>query len=128
MRIAHNLALNEVRKRQSRPVSAQLDVSVTENLQPDTSDEVNPEISALNDEQAQLVRRAMAVLNEQQKQTIELAYFSGMSHSEIAAALGDPIGTIKSRIRLGMQKMRQFLIEEGTITSAASESESDCGV
>ncbi len=127
LRIAHNAALNEVRKRQSRPINAQLDVTVTENLQADTSDEANPELSAINDEQAQLVRRAMAVLNEQQKQTIELAYFGGMSHSEIAAALGDPIGTIKSRIRLGMQKMRQFLIDEGRLTTAIHDSGSDCG-
>jgi len=55
------------------------------------------------------VRQAMAQLPEPQRQAIELAYFAGLTHSEIAAVLGEPIGTIKTRLRLGMQKLHLLL-------------------
>jgi RNA polymerase sigma-70 factor (ECF subfamily) len=52
---------------------------------------------------------AVAGLPEDQRRAVALAYFSGMSHSEIAARLNVPVGTIKTRIRLGMMKLRDFL-------------------
>lgn len=57
------------------------------------------------------VRRALATLSEEQRELIELAYFSGFSHSEMAERLGLPLGTIKTRIRLGMMKLRTMLSE-----------------
>ena len=62
------------------------------------------------------VRRAMARLTEPQRKVIELAYFGAMSHSEIAAATGEPLGTIKSRIRQSLLKLKSALEVEG-ITS-----------
>jgi RNA polymerase sigma-70 factor (ECF subfamily) len=52
---------------------------------------------------------AMTVLPGEQRRCIELAFFSGLSHSQIAARLQQPLGTIKSRIQLGMAKLRQAL-------------------
>ncbi len=55
------------------------------------------------------VHEALQTLPEQQKIALEMAYFQGMSHSEIAAALGQPLGTIKDRIRNGMMHLRKRL-------------------
>lgn len=64
-------------------------------------------------EQAELAanaRQAMALLPEDQRLAIHMAFFSGLSHQEIAQELGAALGTIKTRIRLGMQKLRETLV------------------
>ncbi len=58
------------------------------------------------------VRAALAELPAEQRAALALAYFRGYSHSEIAAELGQPLGTVKTRIRLAMQKLRNLLDEE----------------
>lgn len=70
----------------------------------------DPEICSLRSEQARLVREALAQLSPEQRESILLAYFSGMSHSEIAARNSLPVGTVKTRIRLGMQRLRDLLL------------------
>ena len=62
-------------------------------------------------ERAEAVNNAMTVLSGQQRNAIELAFFEGLTHTEIAERLGEPLGTIKTRIRLGMQKLRDVLRE-----------------
>jgi RNA polymerase sigma-70 factor, ECF subfamily len=62
--------------------------------------------------QQRIVRQALAQLPLEQRQALALAYFRGMTHTQIAHALKQPLGTVKTRIRLGMQKLRQFLQEE----------------
>ncbi|HZT59189.1 MAG TPA: sigma-70 family RNA polymerase sigma factor [Pyrinomonadaceae bacterium] len=56
-----------------------------------------------------VVRRALDSLAPEQREVIELAYYGGMSHSEIAAARGLPLGTVKTRTRLGMMRLREML-------------------
>ncbi len=56
-----------------------------------------------------LVGKALAELPEAQRQALELAYYEGLSHMEIAARLNQPVGTIKTRIKLGMNKLRAAL-------------------
>lgn len=63
------------------------------------------------EEERARVRRALAALSAEQRQAIELAFFVGLSHSQIAERLGAPLGTVKSRVLLGMRKMRQLLAE-----------------
>jgi len=70
---------------------------------------VTPEDASLLGQQQRLVRRALATLVPEQREAIELAFFSGLSHSELAAKLGQPLGTVKTRIRLGMMKLRELL-------------------
>jgi RNA polymerase sigma-70 factor (ECF subfamily) len=55
------------------------------------------------------VRAALEALAPEQREVIELAYYGGMSHSEIAAARGLPLGTVKTRTRLGMMRLREML-------------------
>ncbi len=55
------------------------------------------------------VREALETLSPPQREAIELAYFEGLSQSEIAERLREPLGTIKTRVRLGMQKLRECL-------------------
>src|SRR3954469_14997453 len=66
-------------------------------------------------EEAETVRGAMDSLPSEQSQVIELAYFGGFTHTEIAEMLETPIGTIKGRMRLGLKKLRDRL-GEGAVT------------
>jgi RNA polymerase sigma-70 factor (ECF subfamily) len=56
-----------------------------------------------------VVRAALAELSPEQREVIEMAYYGGYSHSEIAAAKGLPLGTVKTRTRLGMMRLRELL-------------------
>jgi RNA polymerase sigma-70 factor, ECF subfamily len=69
----------------------------------------NPELECMAARQARLVQRAVGDLSAEQREPIELAYFLGLSHSEIATRTGLPLGTVKTRIRLGMIGLRGAL-------------------
>jgi RNA polymerase sigma-70 factor (ECF subfamily) len=62
-------------------------------------------------DEARRVRGALDTLPAEQRQTIELAYFGGFTQSQIAELLGEPVGTVKGRMRLGLDKMRRQLAE-----------------
>jgi len=69
------------------------------------------DVEAARREEAGVVRGALESLPSDQCQVIELAYFGGFTHTEIAEMLDAPVGTIKGRMRLGLQKMRAHLGE-----------------
>jgi RNA polymerase sigma-70 factor (ECF subfamily) len=60
-------------------------------------------------ERRRFVHQARATLSPEQREAIEIAYFSGLSHFEIADKLGQPVGTIKTRIRSGMIRLKRLL-------------------
>jgi RNA polymerase sigma-70 factor (ECF subfamily) len=109
--ITHNLAIDELRKRQRRPQRVD-GTDISEALyglvDEATNVEEAAEASALRDR----VAAAMVTLPEAQRIAVELAYFHGMSQREIAAHLREPLGTIKTRLRLGMHKLRDALVDE----------------
>jgi RNA polymerase sigma-70 factor (ECF subfamily) len=72
---------------------------------------VRTDVEAARREEARSVREALDTLPDEQRRTIELAYFGGFSHSQIAELLDEPIGTVKGRMRLGLDKLRRQLAE-----------------
>lgn len=71
----------------------------------------------LNFDSARQVKRALDGLSAQQRQTIELAYFEGMSQTEIAERMGQPLGTVKTWMRRAMQQMRESMGLEGAVNA-----------
>ena len=97
--IARNRAIDATRRRAARPVDPHEDVwSVDES--PDTADLVS------SADEASRVAAAMAELPDAQREALSLAYFEGLSHTEIADRLEVPVGTVKGRIRLALDRLR----------------------
>lgn len=103
-------AIDELRRRDARPEHASL---AWADVAPDGMPRVDgPEEVAQRSLQRQWVRDAVATLPEEQRQALALAYFRGYSHREIAETLDQPLGTVKTRIRLAMQKLHDMLQDE----------------
>jgi len=81
-------------------------------LDPMSDPDMNVPEQAQSNLMARQARNALKSLPSEQRQAIELAYFSGMTRQEIANATGQPIGTIHTRARLGLQKLREALEKE----------------
>lgn len=113
--IAHNYCIDELRRRKVRPQSVYEDE--TNPILSDIPDEMDVGEVAVLAEQGRIVRSALEQLPEEQRQALLLAYFGGLTQQEIAVRLGNPLGTVKTRMRLGLQKLRavlqgQTLVEE----------------
>ncbi len=86
------------------------------------SHEPLPDSASILNQERFFVRGAIQLLPGEQRQALELAYFSGLTHVEIASELGVPLGTIKTRIRAGMDKLR-ISLSRGSLAAAAGATE-----
>ena len=104
--ITRNRCIDRLRSRQRR---FQLLTDVFETTATEPVQVTPPAQTGLGVEELAAVRSAVEGLPHDQRQAIELAFFGGMTHTEIAEALNEPLGTIKARIRRGMLKLRESL-------------------
>ncbi len=118
--IAHNLCIDELRRLRSRPTPVYEDVDhpIIQQL---VDEQMDVPAAAWATEQRRVISEALHELPQAQRQAIELAYFSGMSHQEIATKLGRPLGTIKTRVRLGLQKLGGLLAARGLQSTLSSD-------
>jgi RNA polymerase sigma-70 factor (ECF subfamily) len=105
--VVHNRAIDSLR-RQIVHTKRQIEVDDLEERKaaPELTD-----VEAFRREEATTVRSAMERLPNDQLRVVELAYFGGFTHSQIAEMLGEPLGTVKGRMRLALDKMRDGLGE-----------------
>jgi RNA polymerase sigma-70 factor (ECF subfamily) len=106
--IVRNRGIDFLRSKAGR--APKLDFDDDAVLEHRPSDELT-DTEALRRETAREMRGALGELPGDQSKVIELAYFGGFSHSEIARMLGVPLGTVKGRMRLGLEKIRGQLAE-----------------
>jgi RNA polymerase sigma-70 factor, ECF subfamily len=106
--VVHNRAIDALRRHDARQARDVADETLAERLPaPELTD-----AEAARREESRVVRGALGELPAEQRKVIELAYFGGFTHTQIAEMLGMPIGTVKGRMRLGLSKMRLSLREE----------------
>ena len=106
--IVRNRAIDALRRASGKAPKLNLDDDLVLDAQP--ADELT-DSEAIRRETSARVRGVLRDLPDEQSQVIGLAYFGGFSHSEIASMLGMPLGTVKGRMRLGLEKIRVALAE-----------------
>src|ERR671931_2442887 len=100
--IAHHRAVDVLRRKTTfRP--APLEIAESQPGDEDTA------LSAEKNVEQRTVREALEALPQAQRRTIELAYFGGYTHVELSELMGVPLGTVKGRMRIGLQKMRRAM-------------------
>ena len=104
--ILRNRCIDRLRARQRR-ARVIAEPGDDQNLEP-AAETASPK-PALAESELEAIRSAVGSLPAEQRQAIEMAFFGGLTHPEIAAALTQPLGTIKARIRRGMLKLRESL-------------------
>ncbi len=108
--VARHRAIDSLRRKGARPEGHQVDFENSE--EPDLVDPTGVEDQVVFAQRSLAVRRAIAQLPPEQKKALSLAYFKGLTHQEIAEQTGEPLGTVKTRIRLAMLKLKQLLIDD----------------
>ena len=105
--LVRNRAIDRLRARRTK--EQKTDAYEAERRSDVSPRSVDPNETAYAGELRMAVAKSLAALPEAQRTALELAYYGGMSHSEIAAARGLPLGTVKTRTRLGMMRLREVL-------------------
>ena len=110
--ITHNLCIDEIRRRRSRPLAVHepIDHPWIDQI-PDQRVDIVRSVWVI--EQRHAIAAALLQLPAPQRQVVELAYFSGLSQQEIASRLNSPLGTVKTRVRLGLRRLRSLLAAGG---------------
>lgn len=108
LRIVHNRGVDALRRSILRDGPVQLDETIAERMP--SGERTDEEVERR--EQSGEIHGALQALPAEQRRVIELAYFSGFTHVEIAEVLQMPVGTVKGRMRLGLAKLRTSLAEQ----------------
>ena len=112
LRVVHNRAIDELRRNRRELAQSAIDPEGELWLGlPDPGPA--PEESAFAALDREAVLQALGMLPPPQREAIHLAYYEGLTQTEIAARLGEPLGTIKTRVRLGMGRLRELLSSAG---------------
>ena len=113
MMLARSRAIDHLRSRARRVKEQERPIEVAfDQCHPDP----DPEKAAISRNCRQIVRNILANLEPEQVSMLQLAFFEGLSHGEIAARTGIPLGTVKTRIRAGMMRMRELLeVRQGAL-------------
>jgi RNA polymerase sigma-70 factor, ECF subfamily len=106
VRVAHNAAIDRLR------VKSVSTLPLTEAVER-AAESLGPDEEVIMKERKNDVRAALRALPNVQRDAIELSYFGGLSQSDIAQITGEPLGTVKGRIRLGMQRLRALMTTSG---------------
>jgi RNA polymerase sigma-70 factor, ECF subfamily len=109
MSVARNRAVDEVRSRGRRRLREVIPAPGADD--PPDPQAVDPQLAAQLSIERERVRGALEGLPNEQRLAVELAYFGGMTQQEIASVLNTPLGTVKTRVRLAMKKLRASLGE-----------------
>ena len=104
--IAHHRSIDEVRRRRRQQMHVQYGVDLTNRPSDDGADPVEYTTSQFDRGH---LERALSSLRPEQRDVVVLAYFRGLTHTEIAKQLEQPLGTVKTRMRLALRKMREVL-------------------
>lgn len=104
--ITRHRCIDRLRSRQRR---SRLAEQMTQQSEMAGASAARPQAQLLGAAEASVVQQAVKGLPEDQRVAIEMAFFSGLSHGEIAESLQEPLGTVKARIRRGMLKLREQL-------------------
>jgi RNA polymerase sigma-70 factor, ECF subfamily len=107
--IAHNRTIDELRKRRRDRSRENDNIEDHYDLK---SGDVSPADAAVAQSEYAKIREAMEDLPEEQRNVVELSYFKGLTQTEISTKTGQPLGTVKTRMRLALKKLRQALSAE----------------
>jgi RNA polymerase sigma-70 factor (ECF subfamily) len=103
MSIVHHRAIDRIRRLQNKPQPVPLDDAWMK------AAPTNTELEAMRSVEGEYLRSLVSKLPAEQRHAIDLAYFNGNTFVEIARMTGAPVGTVKSRVRLGLGKLREML-------------------
>jgi RNA polymerase sigma-70 factor (ECF subfamily) len=109
--LAHNKAINTLRSRRYKKSAQEAKQDIADITSDATVDHRTPERDALETDERRNIMRALDQIPELQRKALYLSYYEGYSQSEIAEMLGEPLGTIKTRMRKGMMKLANILQE-----------------
>lgn len=105
--LARARSIDRLRARQARPDQSRAVEDAA--IRPMAAGGDSPEATVVSSEEARRVRDALAALPQASRTLIDLAYYEGLTHSEIAQRTGVPLGTVKTRLRTAMQTLREVL-------------------
>ena len=110
MIMARNAAIDRIRQKRAQPKTLAFEPETTP--EPESA-EASPEEQTAERERRRKVQIVLRELPPEQREVVELAFFGGLTHAELAEHLREPLGTIKSRIRMGLTRLRGLIEEPG---------------